>query len=121
MHALSLLHAESSNIEGLRSRPKELQNVLNRLAQLRSLADATSGKVNREEEQVAECRTHVQVAYRHIQQLQPWLDHAEAYLSKRYDYMGAFNLSDARQLYDQQKVKTRITQLVFRIFQKYFY
>lgn len=100
-----MLYAESSNIESLRSRPKELQNVLNRLAQLRSLADATSGKVNREEEQVAECRTHVQVAYRYIQQLQPWIDQAESYLLKRFDQMGALNLTDARQLFDQHKVK----------------
>ena len=71
MHSLSALHSEGSQLESLRSRPKELPQALNRLSQLRTLAETTSAKVNREEEQLAECRTHVQASQRYIHQLQP--------------------------------------------------
>jgi hypothetical protein len=99
-----MLHSERSNIESLRSRPKDLQQVLNRLIQLNALAEATSGKVNREEEYVAERRTHVQTSQRYIQQLSPWIEQAEIYLTKRLDQIGALNLTEAKQLYDRHKV-----------------
>jgi hypothetical protein len=79
--------------------------VLSRLTQLNVLAEATSGKVNREEEYVAERRTHVQTSQRFIQQLAPWIDQAEIYLTKRLDQMGALNLTEAKQLYDRHKVR----------------
>ncbi|CAF1501042.1 unnamed protein product, partial [Rotaria sordida] len=103
LHSLSILHSDGTNLESLRSRPKDLQNVLNRLTQLRILAETTSGKVNQEEEQVVECRTHVQTSQRYIQQLQPWIDQAENYLTKRLDQIGALNLTEAKQLYDKHK------------------
>ncbi|CAF3934598.1 unnamed protein product, partial [Rotaria sordida] len=103
LHSLSILHSDGTNLESLRSRPKDLQNVLNRLTQLRILAETTSGKVNHEEEQVVECRTHVQTSQRYIQQLQPWIDQAENYLTKRLDQIGALNLTEAKQLYDKHK------------------
>ncbi len=79
--------------------------MLSRLTQLNVLAEATSGKVNREEEYVAERRTHVQTSQRFIQQLAPWIDQAEIYLTKRLDQMGALNLTEAKQLYDRHKVR----------------
>jgi hypothetical protein len=100
-----MLHSDRSNLESLRSRPKDLPQVLNRLTQLDLLAEATSGKVNREEEFVAECRTHVQTSQRYIQQLQPWIEQAEIYLTKRLDQSGALNLTEAKQLYDRHKVR----------------
>lgn len=78
--------------------------MLNRLTQLDALADATSSKVNREEEQVVECRTHVQIAERYLDQFQPWIEQAEIYLTKRLDQTGALNLSEAKHLYDKHKV-----------------
>ncbi|CAM2712242.1 unnamed protein product [Rotaria socialis] len=103
LHSLSILYSDGSNLESLRTRPKDLQNALSRLAQLRALAEAASGKVNREEEQVAECRTHVQTTHRYIQQFQPWVDSAEYYLTKRLDQSGALNLTEAKQLHDKHK------------------
>ncbi len=93
------------NLECLRSRPKDLPQVLNRLTQLQALAETTSGKVNREEEHVAELRTHVQTSSRYLQQLQPWIEQAENYLTKRLDQIGALNLTEAKHLYDKHKVQ----------------
>ena len=113
MHTLSILYSDGSNLESLRSRPKDLQQVLNRLTQLRTLAETTSGKVNREEEQVAECRTHVQASQRYIQQLQPWIEQGENYLTKRLDQLGALNLTEAKHLYDKHKVKRKFFEKLF--------
>jgi len=107
LHSLAVLFSDGSNLESFRSRPKDLQNVLNRLTQLRTLAETTSNKVNREEEQVADCRTHVQTSQRYIQQLQPWIEQGENYLNKRVDQTGASNLNDAKQLLDKHKVKKK--------------
>ncbi len=95
-----------------------MQNVLNRLTQLHALAETTSGKVNREEEYVAECRTHVQTSQRYIYQLQPWIEQAENYLTKRIDQIGALNLTEAKQLYDKHKVflKTSKFGILFYLF-----
>ncbi|CAF5124874.1 unnamed protein product, partial [Rotaria sp. Silwood1] len=102
-HSLSILHSDGSNLETLRSRPKDLRNVLNRLNQLRASAETTSNKVNREEEQVVQCRTHVQTIQRYIQQLQPWIEQTEQYLNKRFGQTGALNTNDAKQLLDKHK------------------
>lgn len=104
MHSLSLLHSDRSNLENLRCRPKDLAQVLGHLSQLNALAESTSGKVNREEEHVVRCRTHVQTTQRFIEQLQPWIEQAENYLSKRLDQNGALNLVEAKQLYEKHKV-----------------
>ncbi len=82
-----------------------MQSVLNRLNQLRALAETTSSKIYREEEFVTECRTHVQTSQRYIQQLQPWIEQAEIYLNKRFEQIGALNLNDAKQLPDKHKVR----------------
>ncbi|CAF4079785.1 unnamed protein product, partial [Rotaria sp. Silwood2] len=103
LQSLSVLHSDGSNLESLRSRPKDLRNVLNRLNQLRALAETTSNKVNREEEQVAQSRTHVQTSQRYIQQLQPWIEQTEYYLNKRFNQTGALNTNDAKQLLDKHK------------------
>lgn len=105
LHALSILNSDGSNLESLRSRSKDLRNALNRLNQLRALAETTSTKLNREEEQVAQSRTHVQTSQRYIQQLQPWIEQAELYINKRFEQTGASNLSDAKQLVEKHKVK----------------
>lgn len=107
IHALTELYEDGSNLESLRSRSKDLRNVLNRLNQLRSLAETISTKVNREEEQVTQCRTHVQASQRYIQQLQPWIEQTEHYLKRRFDHQGASNLNDAKQLLDKHKVKQK--------------
>jgi hypothetical protein len=78
--------------------------VLNRLNQLREFAEKISKKVNREEEQVVDCRAHVQASQRYIQQLQPWIEQGEIYLKKRFDHIGAANVNDAKQLLDKHKV-----------------
>ena len=75
---------------------------------MRTLAETISSKVNREEEQVAECRTHVQASERYIEQLQPWIEQAEYYLNKRSEQTGASNLNDAKQLLDKHKVRVEI-------------
>jgi hypothetical protein len=59
---------------------------------LNALAEGTSGKVNCEEEYIAECRTHVQTSQWYIQQLLPWIEQAEIYLTKRLHQIGALNL-----------------------------
>jgi hypothetical protein len=100
------LFADGSNLESFRFRPKDLQNAINRLNQLRILAETTSNRVNREEKQVGEFRTHVQTLQRYIQQLQPWIEQGENYLNKRYDQTGASNVNDAKQLLDKHKVKS---------------
>ena len=74
------------------------------MTRLRTLAESTSEKVNREEEQLAECRSHVQASERYIQQLEPWIEQAEDYLTKRLDQSGALNLTEAKQLHDKHKV-----------------
>ena len=104
LNALSSLNSAGSNFETLRCRPKDLQNVLNRLHQLRSFAETTSTKFNRQEEQVAECRTHVQASERFIHQLQPWIEQGENYLQKRLQQTGVANLGEAKQLLDRHKV-----------------
>ncbi|CAF1053347.1 unnamed protein product [Adineta ricciae] len=103
LHSLSALHSEGSNLQSLHSRPKDLPQALNRLTRLRTLAESTSEKVNREEEQLAECRSHVQASERYIQQLEPWIEQAEDYLTKRLDKSGALNLTEAKQLHDKHK------------------
>ncbi|UJR08743.1 hypothetical protein I4U23_013000 [Adineta vaga] len=103
LHSLSALHSEGSNLQSLHSRPKDLPHALNRLTRLRTLAESTSEKVNREEEQLAECRSHVQTSERYIQQLEPWIEQAENYLTKRLDQTGALNLTEAKQLHDKHK------------------
>ncbi|CAM4782634.1 unnamed protein product, partial [Rotaria magnacalcarata] len=103
LHALSLLHSDGSNLETLRSKPKDLRNTLARLNQLRALAETTSNKINREEEQVVQSRTHVQTSQRYIQQLQPWIEQTESYLNNRFEQAGALNLNDAKQLLDRHK------------------
>ncbi|CAF3725966.1 unnamed protein product [Adineta steineri] len=103
LHSLSALHSDGLNLESLQFRPKDLPHALNRLAQLCTLADTTSTKVNREEEQLAECRTHVQAAQRYMDQLLPWIEQAENYLTKRLDQIGALNLGEAKQLHDKHK------------------
>jgi hypothetical protein len=80
---------------------------------LRALAETTSNKIYREEEQVTECRTHVQTSQRYIQQLQPWIEHAESYLNKRFEHLGASNVNDAKQLPDKHKVKLLFLLLLF--------
>ena len=75
------------------------------MSQLRTLAETTSTKVNREEEQVTECRTYVQASQRYIQQLQPWIEQGESYVRKRFDQAGASNINDAKQLFDKHKVR----------------
>ena len=114
MHSLTILYSEGSNIESFRSRPKDLQNVLNRLNQLRMLAETTSNKVNREEEQVVEYQTHVQTSQRYIQQLQPWIEQGENYLNKCFNQIGASNLNHAKHLLDKHKVKHK-NKIFFRI------
>lgn len=81
------------------------------------LADATSSKVNREEEQVMECRTHVQIAQRYLDQFQPWIEQAEIYLTKRLDQTGALNLTEAKYLYDKHKVnRSRVENVLLTNF-----
>ena len=83
---------------------------------MNALAEATSGKVNREEEYVAERRTHVQTSQRFIQQLAPWIDQAEIYLTKRLDQMGALNLTEAKQLHDRHKVRENFISIFNHLF-----
>ncbi len=116
LHSLSALHSEGSSLGSLRSRPKELPQALNRLTQLRTLAETTSGKVNREEEQLVECLTHVQASQRYIHQLQPWIEQAETYLTKRLDQTGALNLTEAKQLHDKHKVTNNQNSFCFNLF-----
>ena len=103
---MSILSSEGSNLESFRSRPRDLQEVLNRLNQLHGFAETTSTKVNRQEEQVVEFQGHVQTIQRYLNQLQPWIDQAENYLQKRLEQTGATNLSDAKQSSDRHKVNT---------------
>lgn len=78
--------------------------MLNRLGDLRNLAERTSEKVNREEEQLVQCRTHVQLAQRYREQLQKWIEQSEEYLTKRLDQHGVLNLQQAKQFHEQHKV-----------------
>jgi hypothetical protein len=105
VQSLSVLYSDGSNVESLRSRPKDLQNVLHRLNQLRTFAETTSIKINREEFQIAECQTHVQTSQHYIDQLQPWIEQGENYLNKHFDQTGALNIHDAKQLLDKHKVR----------------
>lgn len=105
---MSILSSEGSNLESFRTRPRDLQDVLNRLNQLRGFAETTSTKVNRQEEQVVEFQGHVQTIQRYLNQLQPWIDQAENNLQKRFEQTGAANLSDAKQSSDRHKVNTAI-------------
>ena len=70
---------------------------------MRSLAKNASSKVNREEEQQGQCRTHVQTSERHIEQLQRWIEQNEDYLNERLDQHGVLNLNEAKQLHKQHK------------------
>ncbi|CAF1543353.1 unnamed protein product, partial [Didymodactylos carnosus] len=103
LHALSILQSDSQNLDLLQSKPKDLKHAITRLNQLRTLAETTSAKVHREEEVVAECRTHVQLCTRYLSQIQPWIEQAEHYLAKRIDNFGAADLSEAKQLFDKHK------------------
>lgn len=107
---MSILASEGSNLESFRSRPRDLQDVLNRLNQLRGFAETTSTKVNRQEEQVVEFQGYVQTIQRYLNQLQPWIDQAENYLQKRLEQTGAGNLPDAKQSSDRHKVTIMIDQ-----------
>lgn len=103
LHSLSILHSDGANLQSISFRPKDFALVIDRLSQLRNLAESTSGKVNREEEQQVQCRTHVQSSERYIDQLQRWIEQSEEYLNKRLDQHGVLNLNEAKQLHEQHK------------------
>lgn len=110
---MSILSSDSSNLESFRSRPRDLQEVLNRLNQLRAFAETTSKNVNRQEEQVVESQGHVHTIQRYLQQLHPWIEQAETYLQKRLEQTGASSLADAKQLVDRHKVNRDLICLEF--------
>ena len=103
-HSLSILHSDGANLHSLSFRPQDFSLPFNRLSQLRSLAETTSGQVNREEEEQVQCRTHVQTSQRYIEQLQSWIEQSEEYLNKRLDQHGVLNLNEAKELHDKHKV-----------------
>ncbi|CAF4314951.1 unnamed protein product, partial [Adineta steineri] len=103
VHSLSILNSANYNPESLHFRPKDYQNVINRLNQLRTFAETVSLNINHEEVQISECRTHVQASQRYIDQLQPWIEQAENYLNQHYDQSGSLNINDAKQLLDKHK------------------
>lgn len=105
--ALSSLLVEGSNLSSLRSRPKDLPNLLERLNQLKQFAEQTKSKTHREEENLSECRRHVQMAEKYIEQLQPWLDLSETYLQRRIQQNGVANFNEAKQIFDRHKVKRK--------------
>jgi hypothetical protein len=92
---------------------------LNRLNQLRAFAETTSNRISRQEEQVAESRTHVQASQRYIQQLQPWIEQSEKYLQKRFDQNGAASLNDAKQLFEKHKVNIKLSNNIRKIFRSF--
>ncbi|CAF3804026.1 unnamed protein product [Adineta steineri] len=103
VHSLSILNSANYNPESLHFRPKDYQNVINRLNQLRKFAETVSLNINHEEVQISECRTHVQTSQRYIDQLQPWIEQAENYLNQHYDQSGSLNINGAKQLLDKHK------------------
>lgn len=122
LHSLSLLHSDASNLQSARFRSKDLSSMVNRLDELKILAQRTSDKVNREEEQLVQCRTHVELAQRYRDQLQKWIEQSEEYLTKRLDQHGVLNLQQAKQFHDQHKVRrkfhrsTNVVRFRFEIF-----
>jgi septal ring factor EnvC (AmiA/AmiB activator) len=117
LHSLSILHSDGANLQSISFRPRDFSLLFDRLSQLRSLAESTSGKVNREEEQQVQCRTHVQTSERHIEQLQRWIEQSEDYLNKRLDQHGVLNLNGAKELHEQHKVFLEERRRMLTIYQ----
>lgn len=113
MHSLSILYSDESHIQSLRSRPKDFQNVLNRLSQLRTFAETTSNNINRGEMQLSEYRAHMQISQRYLEQLQPWIEQTEIYLKKCFDQIGCSNIHEAKQFLDKHRVNQVFFFLIF--------
>lgn len=103
-NSLSSLIKESSKAESSHFRSRDFAKVLNRINKLKADADSTSNKILREEENLAECRTHVQAARRFIDQLEPWLEKAEIYLEKRFQQTGVANCLEAKNFFEKHRV-----------------
>lgn len=123
LNSLSSLLGDGNQLESGRFRPKDLTNVLTRLKELRINAETTTSKVNRQEKNVDECRTHVEASRQYIEQIEPWLNQGETYLQRRLQQTGVANLNEAKQIFDQHKVNffrfRTLIVFIFVFFQKF--
>lgn len=81
--------------------------MINRLNELRVLAETTSAKVNREEEKLVRNRNHLDNARCFIEQISKWVENGENYLIQIEAETGVLNLTEAKQVHDKHKVRTK--------------